>query len=134
MTVPSSSRGKRSGAIRSSTASSHANSASATHEKSSDGERRSDWAEYFEGLGLRTMRCAGPQATTCALSLERRCPLHDEADFIFYDQESLTPELESQLRQLPPLAPIAYARSERDARGRQFPVATDIFSGRRPER
>jgi len=120
MTVPSSSRGKRSGAIRSSTAS----SSLTVLVMSRDGERRSDWAEYFEGFGLRTMRCAGPQATTCALSLDRRCPL----------QESLTPELESQLRQLPPLAPIAYARSERDARGRQFPVATDIFSGRRPER
>jgi len=130
MTVPSSSRGKRSGAIRSSTAS----SSLTVLVMSRDGERRSDWAEYFEGFGLRTMRCAGPQATTCALSLDRRCPLHEEADFIFYDQESLTPELESQLRQLPPLAPIAYARSERDARGRQFPVATDIFSGRRPER
>ncbi len=130
MTIPSSSRGKRSGAIRSSTAS----SSLTVLVMSGDGERRSDWAEYFGGLGLQTMRCAGPQATTCALSLNRRCPLHEEADFIIYDQESVTPELDSQVRHLPPEAPIAYARSERDARGRQFPVATDIFSGRRPER
>ena len=130
MTVPSSSRGKRSGAIRSSTAS----SSLTVLVMSCDSERRSDWAEYFEGLGLRTMRCAGPQATTCALSLDRPCPLHEEADVIFYDQESVTPELESHLRQLPPDAPIAYARSQRDVRGRQFPVAIDIFSGQRPER
>jgi len=130
MTVPSSSRGKRSGAIRSSTAS----SSLTVLVMSRDGERRSDWAEYFEGFGLRTMRCAGPQATTCALSLDRRCPLHEEAHVIFYDQESLTPELESQVRRLPPDAPIAYARSQRDVRGCQFPVAIDIFSGRRPGR
>jgi hypothetical protein len=87
-----------------------------------------DWAKYFESVGVRPIRCAGPEAMTCALSLEKRCPLHQEADFIFYDEESVTPQLEAQLGTLPPHAPIAYARTKIGPDGREFPVATRIFS------
>ena len=99
-----------------------------------DGHRRDDWARYFESVGVRPIRCAGPEATTCALSLDKRCPLLEEADFIFYDEESVTPELEAQLRALPPKAPIAYARTKTGADGRESPVATRIFSRTPPAR
>jgi hypothetical protein len=95
---------------------------------SGDSHRREDWAKHFERIGLRPIRCAGPENTTCALSLEKRCPLHEEADFIFYDEASVTPELDAQLATLPPNAPLAYARSQWDAEGREFPVPTMIFS------
>jgi hypothetical protein len=130
MTVSPSKRGQRSGAIRSSSAPSSLTVLVMT----GDTHRREDWAKYFEGVGVRPIRCAGPEATTCALSLQKRCPLHEEADFIFYDEESVTPELESQLRTLPPDAPIAYARTKIGADGREFPVATRIFSRRQPGR
>lgn len=130
MTVSPSTRGQRGGAIRSSSAPSSLTALVMT----GDGHRREDWAKYFESVGVRPIRCAGPEATTCALSLEKRCPLHDEADFIFYDEESVTPELEAALRALPPHAPIAYARTQIGADGREFPVATRIFSRRQPPR
>jgi hypothetical protein len=91
------------------------------------------------GRSTSSASASGPSAardanSTCALSLQQRCPLHEEADFIFYDEESITPELEGQLRMLPPSAPIAYARSQRDADGREFPVTTMIFSRPTPRR
>lgn len=89
MTVPSSTRGSRSGAIRSSSAS-----------------------------------------RPLTVSLDQRCPLHAEADFIFHDEESVTPELESQLRVLPPQAPIAFARSRQGSDGPEFAVGTRIGSAR----
>jgi hypothetical protein len=101
---------------------------------SGDSHRREDWAKHFERVGIRPIRCAGPANSTCALSLQQRCPLHEEADFIFYDEESITPELEGQLRMLPPSASIAYARSQRDADGREFPITTMIFSRPTPRR
>ena len=93
-----------------------------------DGHRREDWADYFERLGIKTIRCAGPQATTCALTLQQRCPLHEAADCIFYDEEATTPELLAQLRANPPSVPIAYARSQRDAEGRERAVPTHVVS------
>jgi hypothetical protein len=124
MTVSTSKRGSKGGAIRSSSAPSSLTVLVMT----GDGHRREDWAKYFESVGVRPIRCAGPEAMTCALSLEKRCPLHQEADFIFYDEESVTPQLEAQLRTLPPHAPIAYARTKIGPDGREFPVATRIFS------
>jgi hypothetical protein len=95
-----------------------------------DGARRNDWAQTFEREGLRVLRCAGPEATTCALSVQLRCPLQDEADFIFYDEASVTPELERDLRRVPLAAPIAYATSKRTPDGRESPVAIQIRSRR----
>jgi hypothetical protein len=130
MTVAPSTRGPKGGPIRSSSAPSSLTVLVMT----GDGHRRDDWAKYFEKVGVRPIRCAGPEATTCALSLEKRCPLHQEADFIFYEEESVTPQLEGQLRALPPNAPIAYARTKVGSDGREFPVATRIFSRTRPGR
>jgi hypothetical protein len=94
---------------------------------SGDRERRDKWAAYFEDFGLRTMRCAGPKVTPCLSILGGRCPLHNLADIILYDEESVTPDLEEQFRTLRPSAPIAYARSQRAESG-EFPVTTRIFS------
>ena len=96
--------------------------------------RRGDWARYIQAFGARTLQCAGPLANTCALSIGNRCGLHDAVDVIFYDRDSVTPELEAQLQRLPPEALVVFARSERDAEGRGFPVVGRIFLGARPER
>ena len=63
---------------------------------SSDPAVRSDWARFFDRLGLRTMRCVGPQAM-CGLLDGGRCPLHDAASIAVYDRASLTPELTLRL-------------------------------------
>jgi hypothetical protein len=55
---------------------------------SGDGRRRNDWAKFFERESFRVLRCAGPEASTCALNVQERCPLQDEADFIFYDRKA----------------------------------------------
>jgi len=124
MTVPSLRREQRSGAIRSS----HAPLTVLV--MSGDGPRRNDWAKFF-GRGMRVLRCAGPEATTCALTVQRRCPLQDEADFIFYDQRSVTSELEGKLDLVPLTAPIAYSNSGRTPEGCEYPVATRIRSAKR---
>jgi hypothetical protein len=124
MTAPSSKRVERSGPIRSS------HTPLIVLVMSRDGERRNDWSKTLEREGLRVIRCAGPQASTCALAVQRRCPLHDEADFIFYDQASVTPELERDLKRVPIAAPIAFAISRRTPEGRESPVATRIVSPR----
>lgn len=125
MTVPTSNRDERSGAIRSS----HAPPTVLV--MSGDGSRRNDWAKFFEREGLRVLRCAGPEATTCALFVQQRCPLQDEADFIFYDEKSVTSELEEHLDLAPLAAPIAYSNSVRTPEGRGYPVAARIRSAKR---
>jgi len=125
MTVPSSEREQRGGAIRSS----HAPLTVLV--MSGDGPRRNDWAEFFDREGMRVLRCAGPEVATCALTVQRRCPLQDEADLIFYDQKSVTSELEGRLDLVPLTAPIAYSNSGRTPEGRESPVATRIRSARR---
>lgn len=125
MTVPTSNRDERSGTIRSS------HSPLAVLVMSGDGSRRNDWAKFFEREGLRVLRCAGPEATTCALTVQPRCPLQDEADFIFYDQTSVTSELEEHLDLVPLAAPIAYASSVRTPEGREYPVPARIRSATR---
>ncbi len=120
MTVPSSTRAERIGAIRSSHAS------LTVLVMTGDGSQRKDWAKFFEREGLRVLRCAGPEATTCALTVQRHCALQDEADVIFYDQESVTSELEEQLERVPLTAPIAYANGIRSVDGQEQPVAARI--------
>lgn len=93
---------------------------------SGDAERRAEWAKFFEEQGMRTIRCAGPEATTCALEIGTRCPLHQEADLIFYDEESVTPRLEEQLDLIPLITPIAYASTMRVPGGRQYPVTERV--------
>jgi hypothetical protein len=93
---------------------------------SADPERRGAWAEFFEEQGMRTIRCAGPTATTCALELFERCPLHDAADLIFYDEQSVTPALEEQLDLTVLKTPVAYASSMRLPGGREYPVTERV--------
>jgi hypothetical protein len=93
---------------------------------SSDAERRGEWAKFFEEQGMRTMRCAGPKAASCALEIDRTCPLHEHADLIFYDEESVTPRLEEQLDLIGLDTPIAYARTMRMRDGRQYPVTERV--------
>jgi hypothetical protein len=99
-----------------------------------DATRRGDWAKFFEEQGMRTIRCAGPQATTCALEIGASCPLHQEADLIFYDEESITPRLEEQLDLIPSTAPIAYASTMRARDGREYPATERVRLAARPTR
>ena len=89
---------------------------------SADSARRADWARFFEEQGLRAIRCAGPRATTCALEMGKNCPLHQEADLIFYDEESVTRQLEDELDLCSLTVPVAYASTMEQPDGRQFPV------------
>jgi hypothetical protein len=93
---------------------------------SADTTRRGDWAKFFEEQGMRTIRCAGPAATTCALEIGTSCPLHQEADLIFYDEGSITPRLEEQLDLITLGTPIAYASSMRARNGTQYPVTERV--------
>ena len=93
---------------------------------SADATRRGDWAKFFEEQGMHAIRCAGPEATTCALEIGRSCPLHQEADLIFYDEESITPRLEEQLDLITLDTPIAYASSMSLRGGAQYPVTERV--------
>jgi hypothetical protein len=93
---------------------------------SGDAERRAEWAKFFEEQGMRTIRCAGPKAASCALEIGTSCPLHEHADLIFYDQESVTPFLEEQLDLIPLATPIAYASTMRMRDGRQYPITERV--------
>jgi hypothetical protein len=93
---------------------------------SADATRRGEWAKFFEDQGMRTLRCAGPVATTCALEIGTSCPLHHEADLIFYDEDSITPRLEEQLDLITIGTPIAYASSMRARAGSQYPVTERV--------
>ena len=101
---------------------------------SADGKRRGDWAKFFEDQGMQTIRCGGPQATSCALELSNRCPLHEHADLIFYDEESITPALEEQLDLIPLSTPVAYARTMRTRLGDEYPVTERVRPAARPLR
>src|SRR5947208_15906741 len=89
---------------------------------SADAKRRGDWAKFFEDQGMQTIRCAGPEVTSCALELSTRCPLHEHADLIFYDEESITPALEEQLDLDPISTPVAYARTMPTRQRDEYPV------------
>lgn len=94
---------------------------------SADTEIRSDWASYFESIGMRTLRCAGPEAH-CALLAGARCPLHEEADIAVYDRATLTSELTLRLIRAGRTLPIAFAADRSDAAGRHEPRITSIAS------
>jgi hypothetical protein len=92
---------------------------------------REGWAKTFERLGLRVMRCAGPENTTCALELRSTCPLHEDADVAFYDESSLGAALTVQLLTQPRPLPIAFARDRETADGGHEPVPVNVLD-RRP--
>lgn len=122
MTTNSSPRDERGGEIRSSLARRPLN----VLVMSGDADRRASWARFFEEQGMRAVRCAGPEATACALEIGTSCPLHQGADLIFYDEESVTPRLEEQLDLIPLATPIAYASSMRSPAGREYPVTERV--------
>ena len=133
MTESSSPRSERSGATRSSAAP----RLLSVLVMSADSDRRAEWANFFEAQGMTTIRCAGPQATTCALELSNKCPLHERADLIFYDEESISPALEEQLDLIDLGTPIAYASTMRASDGHEYPVTERVRSAstfRRPSR
>jgi hypothetical protein len=92
---------------------------------------REGWARTFEALGMRAMRCAGPENTSCALESSARCPLHDDADVAFYDQDSVTAALAVKLLTLPRTLPITLARDRRTPDGGHEPVPTQLLDPRR---
>jgi hypothetical protein len=94
---------------------------------SADPAVRSDWARHFEALGMRTLRCVGPQVL-CALLDGAECPLHKEADLAIYDRSTLTPELTLKLIRASHSLPIAFAKDQLGAQGRHEPVITAVAS------
>ncbi|HEV2249354.1 MAG TPA: hypothetical protein VGT60_02475 [Candidatus Limnocylindria bacterium] len=95
---------------------------------SADQEVRAGWARSFEQLGMRTLRCVGPQIA-CALLDGAVCPLQVAADVAIYDRAVLTPELALRLaRANRRVLPIALARDKRDGAGRHEPLVTGVLS------
>lgn len=93
---------------------------------SADPEIRADWSRYFEGLGLRALRCVGPQVT-CALLGGASCPLHAEADIAVYDRDAVTPEFTLRLLRLGRPLPIAFATDRLAPDARHVPLVTDVL-------
>ena len=97
---------------------------------SGDAAVRSDWALHFEALGMRALRCVGPEVL-CALLDGKPCPLHAEADVAIYDRGSVTPELTLKLVRSRPSLPIFFAVDQLDAAGRHAPLVTSVVSRER---
>jgi hypothetical protein len=97
---------------------------------SKDPALREGWARTFEGLGMRALRCAGPENTSCALETSARCPLHDDADLAFYDQESVTAALAVRLLTLPRTLPITLARDRATPEGGHEPMPVQLLEPR----
>lgn len=92
---------------------------------SRDAAVRADWARCFEALGMKTLRCVGPQAL-CVLLDGGRCPLHEEVDLAVYDRATVTPELALRLVQASHALPIAFAQDRRTDGGWHQPVITSV--------
>ena len=88
---------------------------------------RSDWTRYVEALGMRTLRCAGPEVL-CVLLDGAHCPLHEEADLGIYDRAALTPELTFKLIRVSHALPIGFAKDQLDPRGHHQPLITSVAS------
>lgn len=97
---------------------------------SQDPAIREGWARHFERTGMHVIRCAGPRNTTCALEIAKHCPLHDDADVAFYDQDSVTDELAVQLLAAPRLLPITFARDRRTPDGDHEPIPVRLMDRR----
>jgi hypothetical protein len=97
---------------------------------SADPAVRTDWARYFEALGMPTLRCVGPQGL-CILVEGGDCPLHKEADLAIYDRAAVTPELALRLMRRGRSLPIAFAADRLDAHGHHEPVVSAVASDRR---
>jgi hypothetical protein len=82
---------------------------------------REGWARYFETGGLTVVRCAGPEATHCALDRGAHCPLLDEVDAAYYDNACVTDELAADLLKRPRLLPIFIANDRPTSAGGHVP-------------
>jgi hypothetical protein len=82
---------------------------------------REGWACYFEARGLEVIRCAGPEATHCALDRGAHCPLLDEVDAAYYDSDCVTDELAADLLKRPRLLPVFVANDKPTSAGRHMP-------------
>lgn len=100
---------------------------------SKDPVLREGWARSFEALGMRAMRCAGPENASCALETSARCPLHDDADVAFYDHESVTAALAVRLLTLPRTLPITLARDRVTPDGGHEPLPVQLLEPRGKE-
>jgi len=94
---------------------------------SADPTLREGWARSFEAVGLRAIRCAGPQSTSCALETRDRCPLHDDADVAFYDEDSVGPELTVRLMTLPRAIPVMLSRDRETPDGGHEAVPVQLL-------
>jgi hypothetical protein len=91
---------------------------------SADPDVRAGWAAYFEAQGHTVLRCAGPEATHCALELGAHCPLQEQADVAWYDNASLTEDLAADLTKRPRLIAVFFANDRLTADGRHQPEMT----------
>ena len=94
---------------------------------SADPAVHADWARYLEALGMRTLRCVGPQVL-CVLLDGGHCPLREEADLAIYDRDSVTPELTLRLIRSSRSLPVAFANDRLDVHGHHEPVITAVAS------
>jgi len=94
---------------------------------STDTALRSGWADYFEALGMATLRCGDPEVR-CPLLEGANCPLHAQADLAIYDRASVTPELTLALIRRSSRLPIAFARDRLDVHDHHEPIITALAS------
>ena len=84
---------------------------------------RDGWARYFEARGSAVRRCAGPEATHCALEFGPHCPLQEEVDAAYYENASVTEDLAVDLAKRPRLLRVCFA-NDRLVDGRHEPEVT----------
>ena len=93
------------------------------------------------GMGATALAALGPalEATgapprvvmsRAALETSARCPLHDDADVAFYDQESVTAALAVRLLTLPRTLPITLARDRATREGGHEPMPVQLLEPR----
>lgn len=95
---------------------------------SANGAVRADWARYYEAFGIRTLRCVGPQVMCPLVAGDPHCHLYDDADFVVYDQLTVTPELTLKLVRPKRSLPIAFATDRIDHDGHHTPQITSLAS------
>ena len=87
---------------------------------------REGWATYFEAQGHSVLRCAGPEATHCALELGAHCPLQEQADVAWYDNAYVTENLAADLTKRPRQLPVFFANDRLTADGHHLPRSRAI--------
>ena len=88
---------------------------------SGDPEVREGWARYFETRGSAVIRCAGPEATHCALAHGAHCPLLEDVDVAYYDNACINDDLAADLIKRPRLLPVFVANDKATHEGDHVP-------------